>query len=286
MSFVRRKIDVTIGLGQGSFGEGGYNTVKLTGLRAQVTVEKLGSPGTSSAQVRIYGVPQTIMNQVSSLWEPLPRFRDNTVLIEAGDDAGGMSVVFAGGILTAWTDIQPPDGSLVLYGLTAYKAAMKPVVPSSYPGPVDATLVMSGLAALMDLKFENNGVSGIILSSPYFAGPALLQARECADAADIEMTVDDTTLAIWPKGGARGGAIPLIAPGKGLVGFPSYNGNGISLKTEYNPSLMFGGKIQVQSSIQAACGLWNVWHLVHDLSSETPGGPWFSEIDGKTVSVG
>lgn len=283
MSFVKRKIDVTIRLGKGSFGESGYDQVKLTGLRCSATIAKMGAPGLGNAQVRIYGVPLTLMNQVSALWLPQPQVRNNTMLIEAGDDEAGMATVFAGGIMSAWADIQSPDASLVLAGLAVYTETMRPIPPSSFPGPVDVVNVMSGLAALMDLKFENNGVSGIILQSPYFAGPPKLQAQECADQANINWAPDDGVLAIWPMGGSRGGAVPVIGPGKGMVGFPSYNGSGISLKSVYNQNLKFAGKIQVESSIVAAQGVWYVWQLAHDLSSETPGGPWFSEMSGLRI---
>jgi hypothetical protein len=62
-------------------------------------------------------------------------------------------------------------------------------------------------------------------------------------------------LAIWPKFGSRGGAIPLIAPPPlgGMVAYPTYSALGIDVQTLYTPSIGFGRQVQVQSSLQAAC---------------------------------
>ena len=52
-----------------------------------------------------------------------------------------------------------------------------------------------------------NGVSAKV-PSPYYYGSAVDQADKCATAAGIKWAVDDKVLAIWPKTGARGGAVP------------------------------------------------------------------------------
>ncbi len=286
MSFVERAIDVTISLGKGQNGEDGYDVVKLTGLRVAVIVNKVGAPAFNTADLRIYGVPLSVMNRVSSLWTPITTFRNNLISISAGDAQSGMSVVYDGAIATCWVNASAqPDVSLDVHAMVALPGLMKPVAPTSFRGSVDAAVIMSGLAAQMGYNFENNGVQSL-LSNPYFKGTAAAQARACVRAAGIEMQIDDQTLAIWPKGGSRGGAVPLVAPNTGLVGYPAYNGSGIALKTMYNPSIKAGGKIQVKSSITAACGTWNVWTLAHDLQSQTPDGNWFSEITGKTVAFG
>src|ERR1700722_20220567 len=111
---------------------------------------------------------------------------------------------------------------------------------------------MSGFARMMSLQFENNGVTGS-LSNAYYSGSAKTQAQMCVDDAGISWNHGDLgILAIWPKFGSRGGAVPLISPQTGMVGYPTYSALGIDFQTLYNPSIGFGQKVQVQSSLEAA----------------------------------
>jgi hypothetical protein len=86
-------------------------------------------------------------------------------------------------------------------------------------------------------------------------------------------------LTIWPKGKARGGAIPLISPDTGMVGYPTLSARGIIVTTYFNPSISFGKNIKLQSSLELANGEWNVNSLVHTLEAEIPKGQWITRLE-------
>ena len=118
---------------------------------------------------------------------------------------------------------------------------------------------------------------------------------------------DQKTLAIWPADGARGGAVPVISPvsGKnhteasradglkpsfpgdsvgnkrlifttsGLVGYPIRTPLGVNFTTLFNPSITYGAKVELHTSVKSASGMWKVTLLDHNLESQTPGGSWF-----------
>ena len=308
-SFVQRAIDITISLGSGVFGQTGANTVKLSGLRALVSVQKGGFPSMDQASVRIYGVQPSVMNAVSTLGVPLTMARRNSMLIEAGDAVNGMAVVYNGHILSAWQDFsEAPETALSLVGNGGYEQALTPSQPISVQGTADVATLMQSIAGRMGWAFENAGVT-VKLSNPYLSGTALKQAHDLARAADIELYCDTgtnpVTLAIWPKTGTRSGQVPLISAASGMVGYPSYQSNGMSLRTLFNPNVRLGGQIQVQSSIGGAPttitgsnqvpdgtqsggpnGTWYViGPLTHDLSAQVPGGPWFTDINAARVNV-
>lgn len=287
MSYVERAITLTIALGGGDFGDTGQNTITLSGLRVSAMIEKWGGPSFNVAQVRVSGLSLSLMNQVSSLWTPLPKFRNNTIVIQAGDAKTGMNIVFRGGIFTAWANIQnQPESSLEMICRAALVSTMRPVPPSSYNGSVDAVMILSNLASQMGYGFENSGVPPTMLSNSYYPGTLAMQAIRCAQAANVDITFDDeVVMAIWPKGGSRQGEIPLVSAATGMHGYPAYNGNGIALKTLYNPAIKFGAKIKVETEIKAAAGIWNIWKLTHNLQSLTPNGNWFTEIEGKTIAI-
>lgn len=299
-SWTQKQINITITLGTGTFGSTGQNTVKLSNLRVVATIEKGGFPSQDRASIRVYGVPASIANQVSTLGIPQPMIRlGNTVTLEAGDTVNGMSVVYSGYMLECFQNFEEiPETSLQINAYFGMIGAMKPATPLSIRGTGDVATMMSGLANLLDCKFENNGVQ-VQLSNPYFPGTALAQAHELARAANINLYLDlaGGTLAIWPLNGTRGGQIPLINPASGMIGYPTFQSNGMSFKTLFNPNIRLGGQIQMQSSVGNAAtaannpnvpagtqtggpsGLWLVQPpLVHSLSAQLPGGPWFTDV--------
>lgn len=280
MSFVRRKIDVVFTLGTGAFGESGTNTVRLSGLRVHADITKAGGTSMGQAQLRIFGITPSKLNELSSLTRAIMLQRNNSVTVLAGDDVMGMSVIFVGTIAEAWADLNsPPDALLHVVSLAGLIQSLQPIPASSFPAQMDVATFMAGLATQMGLTFENNGVL-LVLSTPYFPGTAFEQMRRCADAANINAIIDNGKLAIWNKGASRGGARALVSPETGMVGYPAHNGVGVSVTTIFNPTIGFGQLVDTQSSLVAACGTWFVYSLKYSLESETPGGEWFTYFQG------
>ena len=281
MAFTQKRINVTFTLASGSFAGSTANTVTLTGYRVSAHVVKAGGASQGECQLRIYGMGLSLMNQLSTLGRTPVIVGKNTVSVSAGDDVNGVGVAFVGTISQAYTDLGgAPDAIFHVSAYAGLYQAVQAIPPTSIKGSADAAVIMSSLATQMSLDFENNGVS-VMLANPYFPGSARTQAEAVARAANIEWIIDNGKLAIWPKSGSRGGVIPLISPETGLVGYPFPSGQGLlGLRTLFNPTISFGAKIQVQSSITLACGTWTVCHIDHDLESETPNGAWFTMLQG------
>jgi len=287
MTFVNRKINVTFQLGTGNFGESGFNTVKITGLRVHASIVKTGDAAMGSAELRIFGLMPDQLNSLTSIYQVQTLARQNTIIVEAGDDISGMSVIFQGQITIAQADLNSqPDSCLSVIAQAGLLYALQPGSPLSYPTTADAATILQNLAGQMGLQFENNGAS-VILATPYFSGSLRDQALACVRAAGINWIIDDKVLAIWPLGGSRNVTnIPLISTDTGMVGYPSYSNIGVAVKTIFNPNIKFGGKIKIQSSLKQANGTWSVFGLSHELESELPGGQWFSNVNGSMIPNG
>lgn len=279
MSFAKRRITLSFYLGEGSFGTDGSTEVKLEGLRVSATINKAGGPSMGTAVLEVYGMTLDEMNRLSTLGQMPTLVRRNTVVVEAGTDDSGISTIFSGTITNAWAQFEAaPDVAFHVEAHTALFEAIQTARPSSFTGPTDIAVIMSGLASTMGLAFENSGVSGQLPIS-YFPGSARDQAKACAEKAGINWIIDDTTLAIWPRGGQRGGVVPLISPETGMVGYPSYTSKGVRVESEFNRNIGYGSQIEVQSKLPAANGRWVVYMLTHELESEAPGGSWFSTVE-------
>lgn len=282
MSFTKRKIAVTVVLGTGTFGNDGSDTIVLpAGRRVSAAIVKAGLPGMDTADIRVWGMTPSQMNSVTTLGMPPAFVRNNQIRLEAGDDQSGMSIVFQGTLFSAVQDFtNSPDCCMNFSSFGAGASAMKPIPPSSYPGPASVATIMQNLAYQMTppAAFVNHGVTTILPSS-YFPGVALDQIAKVAENAGCNAHVDNDTLHIWPQNGNRDGPVPVISAASGMVGYPSFSQDGIAVRTIYLPGLVLGGLFQLQSeSIPAVNGIWSVRQISHDLESETPGGKWFTTI--------
>lgn len=281
MTFVKRRLSFKFELGEGAFGEDGSDTFEVEGVRASATIEKNGLVDNAQATLKIFGLPLSVMNKLTLLGKPLLAGRRNRVTVLAGDDNSGLAAVFSGTIQEAWVDGRnAPDVAFIAMAFSGIEPAMKPVPPVSYKGTVDAALVVSGIAQQAGYQFENNGVTAQI-ADPYLAGTALQQLQKISRAGDFNCTIDPTsppTVAIWPKDGARKSERLLFSPVSGLIGYPMRTENGIELQGLFNPSVVFGAEVEVQSMLTPANGGWTVHAVTHDLEAETPGGKWFTTL--------
>ena len=278
-SYVRRIITLTFAIGTGNGGTGTPQTFTVTGLRASIDITK-GPTLITDCKLRVRGLTDAQMKSLSTLGMLPTAQRHNAVTIQAGDATTGMFQIYSGFIQSAWVDhANDPDTIFNVAGNPASFYAVNPAPPLSFTGSADVATIMSGLASAMGVQFENNGVN-VKISRPYFPGTLYQQVQRAAEAANINYVLDNGVLAIWPQGAARVpvGTTPLISPATGLIGYPTFTSTGVSLRTLFNPAIRPGSTVQVQSSLQPACGKWTATLVRYQLESEMPQGAWFQEL--------
>lgn len=258
----------------------GDNTVNLTGHRVSVKVLKAGTSAAEIAQVHIYGMAKNLMDKITTLgMNPYsPNLKKTSMTIEAGEKGKKPGIVFIGAIFSAFSDYNSaPDVTFNIEAQTNYFDSVAVVDPASFKGPTDVEVMLNSLAAQMNLKPENSGVK-VTLPSSYYYGSPRQQAIKIAQDANISIAFDLDKLAFWPKGQARNGTAPLVSKNTGMVGYPTYTNQGILLKTLYNPAIVFGSAIKVESDFKPASGEWIVFSVDYDLDSYVPNGQWFMTI--------
>ena len=278
-SFITRKLKITLTLASGTFTGTTSSSTVLQGFRASARITKAGGPVQGMLDLQVWGMRQSVMDDLSTLGMRVNLLPRNTVTVEAGDDVDGYGTVFVGTTINCWGDYgQAPEVPFRVEGQTgAFGAALNSAALST-SGVTDVTTALSGIANVLGLRFENNGVSSKLPASYYFGSPRDQALAIVQDAGINWNGGDDGVLAIWPANGARGGAIPFISPTTGLIGYPTYTANGIEIRVIFNPSITLGAQIQVQSSLKAATKIWNVYAIDHSLDALLPGGLWESRI--------
>jgi len=281
MAFTEKLINVQFNMANGQF-EGGGNSYTARGLRCQVHIENTAGTSNSQAEIAIFGLPLSVMNQLSTVGTQAYKLYKNSITVEAGD-ANGMTMVFGGVITTAFVDAQGiPDVAFRVLASPGAFAAIQPVPALSIKGGADVAGMMGNLAKQMGFAFENAGVN-VKLSNPYFGGTAWWQAINLAKHAGIDMIVERNTMVIIPPGQTRNGDAVLVSKETGMVQYPSFNQANVLVRVLFNPNIKYGGAIQVQSTLTPANGKWKVSRLGYDLESMTPNGKWFMDIEGVVI---
>lgn len=298
-SLPRRLLEFDVVLGRDTktnqplkFDESGTNATTIAGVRASVRVQNSGRPAGSSAQIEIWGLTPSLMNQLATLGMAYQIVPKNTVIVRAGDEGSALTTVFAGTIFWAYADYDSaPDVPFRMEAHALLASAVISAAPTSFPGPVNVADAMGNFAKLLGLTFENNGIN-LQIPASYFPGNLKQQMYALADHAGINAEViNGSILAIWPKGGARNTTtIPLIAPPPAgqMIGYPAYTNQGIIVRSLFNPQVTQGGKFKVQTSVKpvADVGTWAVNKIDLALDSLVPHGQWMMTIHAYNPAQG
>jgi hypothetical protein len=277
MTKLIKTIKTTIILGEGEF-EGGGNTKIIEGLATTCQVNKAGLPEKNSAEVRIQGLKLADMEQLTFLSFLPGEYRKNHILIEAGDKGGELSVVFKGDITSAAADFSTaPDVTMKFNALTAGWSVLVADSPTSVQGEATAESLIKQFAEQAGFNFVNEGVTESVKNSTYNGSP-VQKAEQVADEVGAELLMDDETWTLMPWDKPRGDAVLLKAE-SGMIGYPSFTQDGITVECFYNPRLQLGGQIKIESIVPRASGYWKITKLSHDLAAYTQ-GRWVSRIDG------
>lgn len=281
MAFEERTLQITFKIGLGNFGLAGFDTLTVEGVRATARITNAGGAMKPSLDLIVYGLTLAQMNQLSTLGQRIDTQRRNVVLVLAGTVGGPLTNVFMGNITNAWIDAAgSPDVPLRVQAVTMGLESVQPVEPTSFAQEVAAEDVLAQLAQKIGWQFENNGVH-VMLPISYFPRSPREQILAVIQHAGIAWNGGEGgVLAIWPRGGARAGSNPIVSPSTGMRGYPTFTQNGIKFQTLFNPDIRHGIRLQVKDSMFTnANGNWDVNRIDHSLSSQTPGGPWFSDVD-------
>jgi hypothetical protein len=271
------------------------NQITLEGFRATCDIAKAGGFQMTTMSAQIYGVSQSHMNSLTSLQWQLGTIKRNQIQVYA-INGQQETLIFVGNVGNSWANYAGmPEVFLEIQAFAAFINQITPVPPTSYQGPtVDVGTIMGSLAQSMGYVFENNLLQPITLPKVYLAGALWDQAQTLARMAKCDLYLDDNVLAITTSGNPRGGVqVPQISAASGMIGYPTFGsdtrGPTIVVQTLFNPSIRFGGQIELVTSIQPAItnnlqpaqranGFWIVNSIGHHLQSQTPGGAWFSRV--------
>jgi hypothetical protein len=302
MSFIERQISLTFKFGLGPNGIGAEEDLTITGLRISCEIEIVGATAMPVARLMIWGLSNSVIYKLSTAGQYWQKNRKNSVIIAAGDAGKPLPKIFEGEITQAWADLHDaPNVSFNIQANTGYLAQMAPTAATSYPGQTDAATMIKNLVdrynkeTKSSIVFKNNGVN---VQYPKYNtyGTIRDQIKQVIDDSGIEWNnMDNGILEIWPRGSGLGGDAVLLSPQTGMVSYPTFTAQGMTITTLFNPGLRFGGLVDVESLLTPSennKGLqpvkvknWPIKIIEHELEAQIPGGAWFTRVHVWNPSV-
>lgn len=295
-SFTRKKIRVVFMLASGAFGPNGEDTITLDGYRVSATIENAEFPTAAIASVRISGLALDMMNRLSTARFDIVTASPNQIQIYAGDDINGMPLVFQGGITVAFADYSnAPDVGFVAQAQSSLIGNATSCAPTVFRGTVRADVVLETIATKAGYAFVNRGCNDVLLNPNFPGSPGQQIALLMQKLPNIVVNISNNQLIIWPRDDPTpGNNVPYISKSTGLVGYPSYAEGGIAFRCLFNPLIVFNEFVEIESKYlptgwantfgnTSGNGSWLVMQVAHNISSETPGGPWFTDVMAQSV---
>lgn len=277
MTFKKRAIEVQFSLNGRSFDRAGNDRLNLSDHRVELILENAGGGyAVGFLSLRIYGMKLSDMRTISTDIRKGIKFKGDRVTVSAGDVDGRIHQIFTGTIQSAVIDYAAaPDVAFNINAGSAYIPMFAPSSPNEGDGVVDVADKIKAIAAASGFGFHNNGVT-TKLSNQYLPGTAYEQIRTLAAAANIACNFENNTVYIFPNKKSVDSMVVEIGSNQGLIGYPSFIPIGVQIKSEFNPDVMLGRRVNLKTSVDGLSGEWLVQSMRHELSTMVGGGPWFT----------
>ena len=236
------------------------------GLSIYVTGNKYSNKIVNEATIKIINLAKDKRNEILTETTPYKMQTYNQkIIIEAGRKSYGYTKVYEGNMYRA-TITQPPDIILTIKCLTGFSNASK---ISSITTGATATLkqIAEKIATQNSLKLDFEATDKNIANFSYI-GSILHQIDALEKLGPISAYIDNDKLVVKDLNKPLVNKSITLNEHSGMVGIPQVDEMGVKVKVLFNPSILVGGQIIIDSKINpAANGKYVVYKLMFSLAS-------------------
>lgn len=192
-----------------------------------------------------------------------------TISVYAGRQSYGTSLVYSGNIVTANVS-QPPDIGINLKCLTGNFLKTN-VIGVNQSGQASLFQILNAMAqdyhSTLNYQATNKNIANYS-----FAGSSTNQIQLLNSYGGINVFLDNGVLVVKDSGQPLKGIVKLVSASTGMIGIPQFTEQGLQVKFLFDPHVLLGGLMQVQSyEYPAANGEYIIYKLGFQLSTrETP----------------
>lgn len=192
-----------------------------------------------------------------------------TLIVEAGRESYGTSVIYRGNIVRA-SITQPPDIGVILSCLTG-NFVKGNVIATSQPGQATLEQICSQIATdtgtILNFQATNKNISNYS-----FSGGALDQVSVAANLGNFNIFIDDDVLVVKDALIPLSNTTKILSPETEMIGIPEFTERGIKVKFLLDTKTRLGGAIDVRSrNYPAVNGVYTIYKLSFQVTNrDTP----------------
>lgn len=255
------------------------------GLKLTFKISKALGKEPNSCEINIYNLNENDRHQFSAL--PLQ------VQLDVGYD-GTLARLFTGDLSFAYTTREDKTSRKTVLqchdGGRAYNEAR---ISKSYKGPVSALQAVKDTVGSMGLQMPTSIAQAQELKKQFVSGLTLhgkssQELTTLLKPTHIDWSIQDGQMQMLDAAGVRPDTAFVISQRNGMIDSPEFNApkkpkEKRVLKVKmllYNPSLLPGGRIKVESD--DVNGLFRIEKIEH--SGDTEHADWYSDIEATPIS--
>lgn len=304
MSFTKKQLKIRFDIQPNTEDDGGKSaySMEFSGLRIHAEITLAPHSVTSQAHIIVFGLSANTMNSltlVRGIGRNINIFTGNRVVLFSVDEEGNETLVFDGTIMQAIADYnQQPKVPMHIFATSFLRLAVLQPKPVSFKGNIPVPAICRGILDAYNqtvktesekFTLEDNGVDAV-LTDPALDGSYLAMLQQVCTETGVKGFVEGRQFVISPADKKRNIPALEISSESGLIGYPTIIPNGCIIKAEYSPYYRLLAPVLVKSQIinfqkgiaqkidTILEGKFTIYQLSHKLQSETPGGPWQSEM--------
>lgn len=288
--FVTRSARVTVTVTRtDSSSDTGTSQSQYVFLEHRMSIQvSLGGGRWGNARVQIEGVSLANMNNISRLWlQPLVIQAQDTLAIDVWD--GSNYVPFFNGVI-AWAGTDGSGLPLVRLNIEANAAfALSQTAPAPYTASGTQTLqnVLQGILAPGGFALDfAPSVPPLTITNPRFSGSVMDQLDACMRAfPQLAHNIILQRVRVYPTGQPLDVDPVIISPTTGMKNAPNYSSSAMCVDTLFDPRLVPGQAIQVDSEFVLAGGAnWVCRVLNHHIEPNKQKGNWITSIAANGIA--
>ena len=227
---------------------------------------KYANPLQDEAEVTIYNLDRTTQDYILTETSPYNTDRSpKTVIVEAGRQSYGTTVIYTGNIIYS-SVTQPPDVGVVLYCLTS-NVLKANIISRFQPGIVTVSEIAAAVAqdAGVFLSFQGTDKN---VSNYSYAGSTLQQLEVLAAMGAYNVFIDGDTLYVKNQGDPLNGTLRNLSASTGMIGIPQFTERGVRVKFFVDNKTVIGGGVNLVSEIYPSVnGVYVIYQLAFQITN-------------------
>lgn len=204
------------------------------------------------------------------------KLKNKSITVEAGRKSTGLSLVFKGDIRMVNTS-QPPNIALNIRTYTG-DALKSQLISTSAGASAKLSTISKTIAESLSKKLIFQAIDKTIANYA-FTGAKLEQVKRIENLGGVDVTIDNDSMIVKNENKPLRGQIFLINATNGMIGLPTINERGISVKTLFNNNVKIGSIIRIESKINVALnGDYVVYEIHYDIANRDT--PFYTTFEG------